>query len=221
MIAIGVTLLMVIGFLGVEVYLLRTKPHSNETAANPNENTAPPAANPADKPPAPAGDHKSDKPLPAEVAVRPGAAKWEEPRIRVPSAEPAVKMEAPSQPVQALIGGLTMAHLYQTYLNLGLIADGVAKNVYTVEAGNNLLDQLTKVMDTVERQLNQLPTNDQQPDEKSRVEKVRSLLSMFRSEIKEIKAYWDVGDEQYAKNFQKIHKDAWAEIEKLMSGKPQ
>src|SRR5262249_9224442 len=109
------------------------------------------------------------------------------------------------------------AHLYQTYLNVGLIADAVAKEVYKVEDGKELLETVTKMMDTVERQLAQLSEAELQLDERKHLEKARRLLSLLRSQVKELKAYWDTGEEGYVQKFQKVRKDVQQELEKLLS----
>jgi hypothetical protein len=127
------------------------------------------------------------------------------------------KRPRPTEPVLTLVGGLMTAHLYQSYLNIGLIADGVAKDVYKVEEGKELLETVTRMMDTVERQLAQLPEAELQPEERRHLEKARRVLSLLRSQGKELKAYWDTGEEEYIKRFQKIRKDVQQELDRLTS----
>jgi hypothetical protein len=122
-----------------------------------------------------------------------------------------------TEPVLTLVGGLMTAHLYQSYLNIGLIADGVAKDVYKVEEGKELLETVTRMMDTVERQLAQLPEAELQSEERRHLEKARRVLSLLRSQGKELKAYWDTGEEEYIKRFQKIRKDVQQELDRLSS----
>src|SRR5437588_316474 len=81
-----------------------------------------------------------------------------------------------------LLGGLTAAHLYHTYLNLGLLADAVEKEVYTTAQGKKLLDEINGLVDTVERQLAQLPPAVLKPEERKALERVRTITAQLRTQ---------------------------------------
>ena len=216
---IGLTLVAVIGLLVLQIVLMKNSRRKLDEAAQSNETTKP--GKESDEKPAPVKESLS-KPS-DEIAVRPSVARWEPPAVAKPAPQPMPMMEPkkpgrPSDAVLTLVDGLTTAHLYQTYLNVGLLADGVAKNVYTAEAGKELLENIGKLMDNFERQLAQLPVEELQPEERKHLEKIRSVISLLRSEIKELKTYWETGEEQYVVKFQKIHKNVWAELEKMLGG---
>jgi hypothetical protein len=212
---IGVTLLAVIGLLVLEVVLLKKagRRSGEDVAKSEKEDRT-------DKPATPPRKDTTAK-GPDEVAIRPAVAHFDPPPFTpkpppMPPSDPK-KVGRPSEPVLTLVGGLTSAHLYQSYLNVGLLADSVAKGVYKPEEGKELLDTVGKVIDTVERQLALLPEDELQPEEKKRLDKVRSVLSLLRSEMKELKSYWDTGEEEYVTKFQKIHKSVWTELEKMLN----
>ena len=141
-----------------------------------------------------ASDRTTSDPKPSSNRTPPP---WAVPPI--PTNAEVKKAGRPTEPVLSLVGGLMSSHLYQTYLNIGLIADGVAKDVYKVEDGKDLLDALTRITDTIERQIAQLPEGELQAEERAQLEKTRRMLSLLRSQAKELKAYWDSGDEDYLK----------------------
>ncbi len=202
---IGGTLLAVIGLLALEVVLLKNANRRTETV---------PAEDPGND--ATAIKDKQTKP-PEEITIRPSVTPSTAPPVPnpLPISEPK-KPGRPSDSMLTYFRDLTIAHLYQTYLNIGLLADGVAKKAYTAEEGKKLLVEISKVMDTLERQLAQLPEEELRQDEKKQLDTIRSILSRQRSEIKELKDYYSTSEEEYVLKFQKIHKSVWADLEKLL-----
>jgi hypothetical protein len=203
------TAIAVVGLLAALIIVLRND--SRRQAAERPAMERAPVERPVPERPAP----ESEKPVPPKEKSPPQAAEITvRPTVPPPGQKPTAR---PPESVLALVGGLTTANLYQSYLNVGLLADSVAKGVYKPEHGKELLETVTKVIDTVERQLAQLPESDLTAGEKVRLAKVRSIVSLLRSEIKELQAYWASGDEEFVRKFQKIHKDVWSELEKLLA----
>jgi hypothetical protein len=189
---IGATLLLAVAALTTEVILLKN-PGTHSGAA----------PEPADRPKPPEPGPRADR-APPPNPTPPADADGKKP-VRPPDA------------VLSLVGGLTTAHLYQSYLNIGLTADAVARDVYKIEEGKELLDGVSRMMDVVERQLAQLPESELQPEERRHLDKVRRLLSLLRSAVKELKSFWDTGDEDYVRRFQKLRKDVQQELDKLLA----
>ena len=52
-------------------------------------------------------------------------------------------------------------------------------------------------------------------DEKQQLDRVRSILSLLRAEMKELRAFWDRGDEEHVVRFQKLHRNVYAALEEL------
>ena len=184
-----VTVLLVIGGLVVEIILLKNAGRRAEAEGNGEQRIE------DDDPPdttAPPDTSEADRPSPADR--KPGR---------------------PSEPVLPLVGSLMTAHLYQTYLNIGLIGDSVAREVIKVEDGNKMLDTLMRVTDTIERHMAQLPESELQEEEQKRLARVRRVLSLHRSQVKELKAYWETGEDEYVQRFQKIRKDVQKELDAL------
>jgi hypothetical protein len=206
---IGLTLLAVIGLLVLEIALLKNSAKRNDQPdGGPDEVVPTKATNDGARPEKVLSPRTDPAPKPPEEIV-----------VR-PEAKPATEVQKPARPpesILALASVLSRAHLYETYLNIGFLADAVAKDVYKVGQGKQFLTSINKVMDSVERQLAQLPVDELRPDEKHYLDKLRSVLSLLRSEITELTAYWETGDEEYVRKYQAIHANTWKELEKLLA----
>ena len=73
------------------------------------------------------------------------------------------------------LGSLTAAHLYQCFLNIGLLADARESDVYTAAESEKLLDSVTRMLDSVDRRLGQLLSDGLKDEDKEAVENARQL----------------------------------------------
>lgn len=140
----------------------------------------------------------------------------------------AVPLE-PTNPAEALperalevVGGLTAGHLFQSYLNLGMLADSVENKVYTKEEGKKLLGTVLALMNTVDQQLARLAGSVQDMDDQKRIARVRQLTALLRAQAKELQAYWETPDaakearKEHETKFHKAREEAWAGIKDLL-----
>jgi hypothetical protein len=183
---IGGTLLLAGGFVGVQIYLMKSSSRTRDEGAG----KTPPA-------------WTNQTPLSRSHPVP-------TPVVDTPS------KSDPHETMLDAISGLTRAHLSQTYLNIGLLADAAEKQVYSFVDANNLLDEINNFIDEVERQFIQLPPSLFKTEEDRKyMEQARSVTTLLRAETKELKAYWATGDVEHAARFQKAREEAGAGIEKL------
>jgi len=115
-----------------------------------------------------------------------------------------------------LVGTLTTAHLYQSYLYLGLLADGAEKGMYPAEEAAKLLDTVTSLLATVDRQLSKLAEMNLASEDKRKLERIKHITNVLRTEAKELRAYWTTGEQEHSKNFHKARAEAWAGISALL-----
>jgi len=113
------------------------------------------------------------------------------------------------------VGALTAAHCYQTYLNIGFIADGKAKGAYTNQDANKVLDSVLSLLSSVDRNLAAIGKIDLDKQDRDSLEQMRDLSALLRQQGKELQAYWDSGKEEDATRFDNTRKDSWAAISKL------
>ena len=184
---IGGTLLVAGGFVGIQIYLMKSSTKTHDEGAG--------------KTPAPAW--ATQTPLSRPHPVSP----------------PVLDTPAKSDPQETMldaISGLTRAHLSQTFLNIGLLADAAEKQVYSFADSNNLLDEINNFIDEVERQFIQLPPSlFKSEEDRKYMEQARTVTTLLRAETKELKAYWAAGDMEHADRFQKAREEAGSGIEKL------
>jgi hypothetical protein len=112
-------------------------------------------------------------------------------------------------------GTLTAAHCYQTYLNLGLIADGKAKGTYTRQDAYKILDSILALLDSVDGKLAGLAKIDLDKGDRQSLEQMRDLSALLRRQAKDLEAFWDSGKEEDLGRYESTRKDAWAAIGKL------
>jgi hypothetical protein len=191
--------------------------------------SAPPAPKPTETPKT-AGDANpaAPDPEPPKPAVaEPPAAKESEPAKPAPDvkpAKPAPDVKADAAPKGSddrriyleTIGTLTASHCYQTYLNIGLIADGKSKGNYSEKDAYKVLDSVLSLLDTVDRKLGQLAKLDLEKEDRTSLEQMRKLSALLRQQGKVLQTYWESGRDDDAAKYEDVRKDSWAVIGKLL-----
>jgi len=120
------------------------------------------------------------------------------------------------------LGGLTGAHLYQSYLNIGFLADAAENEVYSLAEARKLLTTVVSLIDTVERQLVRLPEAALDADDARKLARIRQVVVLLRTQTQELRACWDTPETQKATRqgrearFHKAREDAWAGIQELL-----
>jgi hypothetical protein len=114
------------------------------------------------------------------------------------------------------IGVLTAAHCYQTYFNIGLIADGKARGTYTEKDASKLLDTVLSLLDSVDRRLTVLSKIDLEKADRDSLERMRDLSDLLHQQGKALEIFWDSGKDDDAAKYEDVRKDSWAAISKLM-----
>jgi hypothetical protein len=120
------------------------------------------------------------------------------------------------------LGTLTGAHLYQSYLNLGLLADATEHGAYSVEEARKLLEEVLKYMENVDQQLNRLTGSDLEIEEKKRVESCRRLTVLLRTQAGALRAYWDTSEKdkearkERETKYHKAREEAWNALTELL-----
>ncbi|HZT78617.1 MAG TPA: hypothetical protein VFA26_00225 [Gemmataceae bacterium] len=191
--------------------LSRLPPRRGDAPADPPEPQAkaPPAA------PQPALPVALPQPVPpADRAAPPAPAPKEDlpPARRPPAADGA----APNEALLTALGSLLGAHLYQSYLNIGLLADGVEGEVYTVADAEKMLDAVADLMRKVDGQLTKLAGAGLKDEDRKTLEQNRKLVALLQNQAQELRDYWKTNDKEHSAQFQKLRGEAWAGIKDLL-----
>jgi hypothetical protein len=132
-------------------------------------------------------------------------------------AEGATKRAATPDPSSLqTIGTVTAAHYFQTYLNIGFIADGKAKGTYTHEDARQVLRSVLSLVDSVDRQLEALGKHTLDKEDRDSLEQMRAISALLRQQGRELQTYWDSGKDQDAAHYESLRKSSYAAISKLM-----
>lgn len=154
----------------------------------------------------------SDKPADNIIPVSSAATQPAPPHVQ-PNA---VTTHASNDRLLGALGGLSAAHLYQTYLNIGMLADGVEGDIYSAEEGQKLLDTVIAMMETADNQLISVHGSNLKPEDQQALEHTRHLAALLQVQARELRSYWQTGEKDHATKFQKTREAAWAGIKELL-----
>jgi hypothetical protein len=121
-----------------------------------------------------------------------------------------------SQRMLETLGGLSAAHLYQSYLNIGLLADAVENDSYSEAQANGMLATVTSLMDMVDRHLDQLGSTDMPKEDRQDMERIRDLAQLLRSQVTSLRAYWRTGDARDARRYHQARDKAWSGLSDVL-----
>jgi hypothetical protein len=165
----------------------------------PNAEKSPTAAEDAPKP---LGEQKAnDGEKPADAAKT--------------AAAPTKGVEDRRQLLETL-GALASAHCYQTYLNIGFIADAKAKGTYSERDAYKVLDSVLAVLNSVDRKLARLDKVELDREDRASLDQMLQLSALLRRQAKELQTFWDTGRDEDAAQYEKVRKDSWAALSSLM-----
>jgi hypothetical protein len=113
------------------------------------------------------------------------------------------------------VGSLTMAHCYQAYVNIGLLADARARGVYDQKAAARLLDSVLTLLDSVDRNLAALDNLELDKQDRSSLDQMRVITTLLHQQGQELQGFWTTGTDENAARYEDVRKDCWAAISRL------
>jgi hypothetical protein len=114
------------------------------------------------------------------------------------------------------LGGLSAANLYQSYLSIGLLADGVENKSITVEAATSTLKIVTSCLGLVDRKLAKLDKAALEPDDQDSIEEIQAVAELLRLQSQAALAYWATGKAEQGADFEKTRKATWTALSKVL-----
>jgi hypothetical protein len=119
-------------------------------------------------------------------------------RANAESSSGTTEAEAPpARPERFLetVGSLSAGHLYQSFLNIGLLADCVENETYTPEQAEKMLRTVLRLIDLQDHQLFMLKESGLDGEDSQTADRIRSVADALRSLANTLQAYWETGDE--------------------------
>jgi hypothetical protein len=116
------------------------------------------------------------------------------------------------------IGTLAATNLYQTYLNIGFIADGEVEGIIEEQEALELLASVQSRMEMTGRQLDRLAKLDLSADDRRALENLRKVHGRLKDQADALESLWLTGDQDHGDRYEQNRKEAWEAISKLTSG---
>lgn len=140
-----------------------------------------------------------------------------------PSA-PAIKIEPASQPANPkkkellleALGSLSSIHLYQSYLNIGLIADAVESEAYTKTDAANLLQTILDLVNSVDTQLQKVAQAGLETDDHEALNRIRDLTTLLRGQSQALLGYWATGDMDFVDRYHQARERTWDDLKEML-----
>jgi hypothetical protein len=197
--------------IGAVAFAVMTRPPTETVMATPNVDApVPEPINPA----------KLAEPAPKVAESKPKLPEAPKKFAVPPPLKPTVSLKPAAASSQEAfleaLGSLSAAHLYQSYLNIGLLADGVESEAYTAKEAEETLLSIGEMIDQVERQLNKLGKAGLEADDQAAIEQIRAVSGMLRLQAKALQDYWVSGETDKATQYHDARKAAWQGLSKVM-----
>ena len=124
--------------------------------------------------------------------------------------------EDPVPPLLESVGLLGALQLYQTYLNIGFLADARAERLYDEKATQQLLDSIMTPLESVEKQLGKVQKWTRTKEDREAIDKLKNIAVLLRQQGKGLETFWNSGKEADGARYEATRKKAWAEINSVL-----
>ena len=118
------------------------------------------------------------------------------------------------------VGLLAGLQLYQTYLNIGLLADARAEGLYEASELAQLLGSVTTPLEKVDKQLEKVAALKLPKEDAAAVARMRKIAGLLRQQGTALQTFWDRGGEEQGKKYEAARQAAWKDIEALLELNP-
>jgi hypothetical protein len=131
-------------------------------------------------------------------------------------------LETPTSVLTETVGLLAGVQLYQTYLNIGLLADARAEGTYETADVELLLQSVYKPLVIVEKQLEKVgKLKGMTKEDTEALGQLTKIAGLLRQQGEELTAFWNSGEEAKGKKYEATRQKSWTEIEALLDLKPK
>ena len=115
-----------------------------------------------------------------------------------------------------LIGALGGAHVYTTYAYIGVLADGLSKELYPDEQVVDLLGEVVSVSESLVENLKQVKRGDLSPSDEAAVDDMIQIYTLLSKEAEAAITFTQSRAVEDAERFDEIRTTVWPKISKLL-----
>jgi cob(I)alamin adenosyltransferase len=123
----------------------------------------------------------------------------------------------PSEFALEALGTLTAANLYQTHLNIGLLADALEVDLYELAQAQEMLQLIGGLLAASDKQLETLAGQPLDPEDKKGLERARQIHTLLREQIQELQAYWKSNEKEAAARFHRAREKSWVAVKAMLN----
>ena len=114
------------------------------------------------------------------------------------------------------VGLLASTQLYQTYLNIGFIADARTEGIYDDEVSVKLLASVLKSLEKVDQRLEALAKAARKKTDQAALIRLQKVTRLLRTQGKHLQTIWTGGNSADEEKYQAARKLAWKELSDLL-----
>jgi hypothetical protein len=114
------------------------------------------------------------------------------------------------------VGLLSGLYLYQTYLNIGFLADARAHGVYDERGARSVLTTVLASLDAVDKQLIQLGNVASSYADRQATERLRAIVGLLRTQGQQLRLFWDTGQRAHSERYESTRQEAWRQLNALL-----
>jgi hypothetical protein len=133
----------------------------------------------------------------------------------VPAAQVKPEMGAKVEVLETL-GALSATHLYQSHLSIGLLADGVESEIYTIAQAEESLKPMLDMMQTIDARLAKLAKSDLDEEDRRSIEQIQAVSGLLRLQAESLRSYWKMGNAEQAQEFEAARKASANGLSKVL-----
>jgi hypothetical protein len=133
-----------------------------------------------------------------------------------PVSEPAVTAANRDAQLVRSVGSLCAVQLYQSFLNVGLLADAVEHEAYSKTEAAQILSTIVTLSQTVDGQLQKLADSGLENDDKKALDRVRKASALVRTQAMHLQSYWTSGEKNHIDDYQRLRQQCWQELRSIL-----
>ncbi len=114
------------------------------------------------------------------------------------------------------VGLLSASQVYQAYLNIGFLADGMANENYEEKDAQQIMASILNLLNATDRQLEKATKLDLSKADREALVQIRKLSGLVRQQGEELQAFWKTGKKEQGDKYEKLRQEAWEGISKLL-----
>jgi hypothetical protein len=116
----------------------------------------------------------------------------------------------------AALGLLSAAQVYQTYLNIGLLADGVESGAYSKAEAEEMLATVAGLLNQMDRQLDKISDTGLDAEDQQNVERIQTLTVLLRRQASALRAYWATGEREQIDRYHQTRETSWKHLSAVL-----